>query len=395
LTNILLVPINDLVSHPTQTRFISLAEKMVEKFDVNLFALRYKNLPTDIKAHRKLNFKSLDYFDVGTRSLASYYAVNAGSIVSVLLRELRDKEIDVIIHANLLPSTIAVSLGRMLNIPLIFDYQDHFPESAATYYREGVLRSLVYSITSQINGFNIRNSDQIVTVTDSHREMIKGIVPRKPIAVIPNGVDTDLFRPISRSAALRELDMQRFQRKRLLLYFGSIDSWLDFSSIFSVLKRLIDRGVDVVLLIVGYSHSRYFLEDLKRTAEKLGIRDRVLFLPPVLQNRLVYYINASDVTLAPFRPLVISEAVPLKILESLACGRPVCSTNMSEIANRFKDVISIYSSEEELESELLEYLQGDVPVSPHQMTELVKDYSWDNFARRYYELIVRTIEKHA
>jgi glycosyltransferase involved in cell wall biosynthesis len=367
---------------------------MVAKYDVNLFALRYANLPTDVKAHRKLNFKSLSYFDVRAGSIGLYYAVNSGAMFSALLKNMKQEKIDIIVHANLLPSTMAVALGRMLNIPLIFDYQDHFPESAATYYKGSTLRSLAYAFTYKLNEFNIRHSDEIVTVTDSHMEMIKEMFPHKPITVIPNGVNTDLFRPIPRSVALRELNMQHLQSKKLLLYFGSIDSWLDFSTIFNVLKRLLSRGIDVVLLIVGYSHSRYFLGELEKTAEKLGIRDKVLFLPPVLQNRLVYYINASDVTLAPFRPLVISQAVPLKILESLACGRPVCSTNLSEIANRFKSVISIYSSEEELESELLEYLRCEVPVSPYHMRELVKDYSWDNFAERYYELISKIL-KHS
>jgi glycosyltransferase involved in cell wall biosynthesis len=367
---------------------------MVAKYDVNLFALRYANLPTDVKAHRKLNFKSLSYFDVRAGSIGLYYAVNSGAMFSALLKNMKQEKIDIIVHANLLPSTMAVALGRMLNIPLIFDYQDHFPESAATYYKGSTLRSLAYAFTYKLNEFNIRHSDEIVTVTDSHMEMIKEMFPHKPITVIPNGVNTDLFRPIPRSVALRELNMQHLQSKKLLLYFGSIDSWLDFSTIFNVLKRLLSRGIDVVLLIVGYSHSRYFLGELEKTAEKLGIRDKVLFLPPVLQNRLVYYINASDVTLAPFRPLVISQAVPLKILESLACGRPVCSTNLSEIANRFKSVISIYSSEEELESELLEYLRCEVPVSPYNMRELVKDYSWDNFAARYYELISKIL-KHS
>jgi glycosyltransferase involved in cell wall biosynthesis len=394
VTNILLVPINDLVSHPTDTRFLSIGRKLVENHNVNLFALRYKNLPTDIKANRNLNFQPIDYFDFKIKSISAYYALNSPSIFAILLRKLKQEKIDIIIHANLLPSSVAVTLGRLLNIPIIFDYQDHFPESAATYFREGFLKSIAYTVTSQINNFNIKHSDEIVTVTDSHKEMIKKIVATKPLTVIPNGVDTDLFRPISRSTALKELNLQHLQDKKILLYFGSIDSWLDFSKIFNVLKRLINRKLDVILLIVGYSHSRFFLEDLKKNTEELGIRDKVLFFPPVLQSRLVYYVNASDVTLAPFRNLTISQAVPLKILESLACGRPVCSTNLPEIVNRFKGVISIYSSEEELESALLRYFGGDIPVSPDQMAELVKDYSWDNFAAQYYDLISKIIKKN-
>jgi glycosyltransferase involved in cell wall biosynthesis len=367
---------------------------MVEKYDVNLLALRYRNLPTDLKANRKLNFKTLDHLDIRTKSIGLYYAVNSGLVFSALLNKLKKERIDVIIHANLLPSAIAVGLGKLLNVPLIFDYQDHFPESAATYYKGTILRSIAYSVTSQINRFNIKNSDEIVTVTDSHMKMIKEIVPDKPVTVIPNGVDTDLFRPIPRSVSLRRLGMQHLETKKILLYFGSIDSWLDFSTIFKVLKRLLSKGMDVVLLIVGYSHSRFFLKDLKNTAEKMGVGSRVLFLPPVLQKRLVYYINASDVTLAPFRPLVISQAVPLKILESLACGRPVCSTMISEIASRFKGVISNYFSEDELESQLLGYIGGEAPLSVNEMNALVRDYSWDNFAKHYYELICNTIENY-
>jgi len=393
MTNILLVPVNDLLSHPTETRFISIARKMVEKFDVNLFALRYKNIPTASKAKRKLNFEFLDFHDIRTETIGSYYIANAFPIFFTLLRKLKQEKIDIIIHANILPSSIAVGLGKMLHVPVIFDYQDHFPESAATYYKGNTLRSLVYSLTFQLNKFNIKHSDAIVTVTDSHKQMIKEYDQRKPVTVIPNGVDTDLFRPIPKSVALRELNMEHLREKKLLLYFGSIDSWLDFSTIFKVIRRLENKGVDVLLLIVGFSHSKYFLEELKKTAENFGIRNQVLFLNPVPQKRLVYYINASDVTLAPFRPLLMNQAVPLKILESLACGRPVCSTKLSEIVNRFKEVVSMYSSEEELESALLEYLRGETPMSPDRMLEIVKDYSWDNFAATYYELVLKTIMK--
>ena len=386
MTNILLVPINDLVSHPTETRFISIGRKLVEKFDVNLFVLRYKNLPTDLKASRKLNFQMVDYYDVKMKNIGLYYTINSGSFLSVLLRKLKQEKIDLIIHANLLPSTIVVGLGKLLNIPLIFDYQDHFPESAANYYKNSTVRSLAYSFTSQINDFNIKHSDQIVTVTDSHRKLIKKIAPHKPVTVIPNGVDTNLFRPIPRSLAISKLNLPQLIGKKILLYFGSIDSWLDFSTIFIVIKRLLKRGLDVVFMIVGYSHNRYFLEELKNNAAKLGIGDRVLFLPPVIQSRLVYYINAADVTIAPYKPVEKNQAVSLKILESLACGRPVCSTRVSEIVNRFKGTISLYSNERDLESILLQYLTGKMSMSPEKMTELVKEYSWDNFASIYYNI---------
>jgi glycosyltransferase involved in cell wall biosynthesis len=393
LINILLVPINDLASHPTETRFISIAKKLVKNFDVNIFALRYKNIPTASKARRKLNFELLDFNDIKSQNIGLYYLVNVIPIFSALRRQLKKEKIDIIIHANILPSSVAVGLGRIFHVPVIFDYQDHFPESAAVYFKGSTLRSLAYTVTNGINNFNIKHSDAVVTVTDAHKDMIKRYDPLKPVKVIPNGVDTDLFKPIPRSVALEQLGLEHLNEKKVLLYFGSIDSWLNFSSIFNVVKRFAEKGIDVVFLIVGYSHSKYFLEELKKTAQHMGIGDRVLFLDPVPQSRLVYYINASDMTLAPFRPMVMNQAVPLKILESLACGRPVCATNLAEIAARFKDVVRMYSSEEELEKTLLMHFSGKAGVSFDSMMELVKEYSWDNFATSYYDLIMQMINQ--
>jgi hypothetical protein len=86
--NILLVPINDLASHPMETRFISIANKMTEKFNVNFLALRYKNIPTASKAKRKLNFELLEFNDIKTRNVGLYYITNTIPIFSALVKQL-------------------------------------------------------------------------------------------------------------------------------------------------------------------------------------------------------------------------------------------------------------------------------------------------------------------
>lgn len=371
-----------------------MGKSLVNRFNVNIFTLRYKKIPTESKTNRKLSFELVDFNDIQTGSIGSYYFANAVPMFLTLSKLLKKKQIDVIIHANILPSTIAVGLGKIFHIPVIFDYQDHFPESAAVYFKGDLSKSIVYSVTSGLNKINVRYSDAVVTVTKFHKEMIKKYDPNKLVEVIPNGVNTDLFRPIPKAAALRNLNMPELSQKIVLTYFGSIDSWLDFSTVFRALKRLVSKGFDILLLLIGYSHGKYYLEELKKTASDVGIGDRVCFLDPVPQKRLVYYINASDVTLAPFRELVMNQAVPLKILESLACGIPVCATGLREIAQRFKGFVSLYSSEEELESELLKYIEGKMAVSAEEMREMVKEYSWDGFSESYYKLIMRVINEY-
>jgi glycosyltransferase involved in cell wall biosynthesis len=394
--NVLLVPVNDLISHPIETRFISIAKKMTEKFSVNISVLRYTNIPTSSRAcgvERKLGFKSVKFKDFKTGNIGLYYVVNAIPIFSTLLNQLKNENFDIIIHANILPSTIAVELGKMFHKPLIFDFQDYFPESASSYFKGNLLKSLTYSLTSQITRFNVKHSDAVVTVTNAHKEKIKEYEPLKFVKVIPNGVDTDLFRPIPKAEALKKLNMEELGEKIILIYYGSIDPWLDFSAVFRVIKRLVKKGFDILLFIIGFCHSGYYLEEIREAAESVGIGKRVFIFDPVPQNRLVYYINASDITLVPYKPTLKNQAVPLKVLESIACRKFVCVTKLPEIIERFSDVVDTYSSEDELEYSLLKYIKGEVQVSADRIREIVKQYSWNNIASSYCDLITQLINK--
>ncbi len=385
--NVLLVPVNDLISHPIENRFTFIAKKMMENFGVNIFVLRYTNIPTSSKRKRKLNFESVKFKDFKPKNIGSYYAMNTIPILSALSSKLKNERIDVIIHANILPSTIAVELGRIFHKPLIYDFQDYFPESATSYFKGTLMRSLTYAVTSHLTKFNIKYSNAVVTVTDAHKEKIKETDPFKLIKVIPNGVDTNLFKPISRSRALKELKMEEFEDKTILIYFGSIDPWLDFSTVFRVMRRLVKKGYDILLFVVGFCHSRYYIEELKVAAESVGVGKRLCFFDPVPQDKLVYFINASDVVLVPYEMKLKNQAVPLKVLESIACKKFVCVTKLPEILNRFGDVVGQYSSAEELEYALLRYIKGKMEIPGSRMNEIVLEYSWDNIASSYYDLM--------
>jgi glycosyltransferase involved in cell wall biosynthesis len=390
----LLIPVNDLISHPIETRFTFIAKKLMKKFDVNFHVLRYPKIPTSSKVKRKLDFEMVEPKDFGFKNIGLYYAMNTGTIFLALSELLKKEQIDVIIHANILPSTVAVKLGRIFHKPLIYDFQDYFPESASSYFKDGLLKSLTYSLTLQLTKFNIKHSDAVVTVTDAHKEKLQEHSPSKAIKVIPNGVDAETFRPIRKSEALEKLGMSELGEETILIYFGSIDPWLDFSTVFKVMKRLLQQGHDVTLFIIGFCHSKYYLDELKSTVNDIGIKEHVCFFDPVFQDELVYYINASDVTLVPYKPTLKNQAVPLKILESLACNKFVCATKLPEIVSRFKGVVTTYSSEEELENALLKFIKEEVEMPKDKTSEILKEYSWDNIASSYYNLITEVINSN-
>ena len=117
MVNILLVPINDLKSHPTETRFISMGKSLVDQFGIKICVLHYRRIPTESKTNRDLGFELLSFNDLRTTSIWSYYVVNSLPMFFALTKAIKNKKIDVIIHANIVPSTIAAGLGQAFPYP--------------------------------------------------------------------------------------------------------------------------------------------------------------------------------------------------------------------------------------------------------------------------------------
>jgi glycosyltransferase involved in cell wall biosynthesis len=155
-------------------------------------------------------------------------------------------------------------------------------------------------------------------------------VPAGKICVIPNGVDLNIF-SLSPSLPL-SFSPSPFH----LLYFGTLSAWQGVNLAVEALA-LVNRDFSAKLTIIGAAGSttnsqnaRYF-QSLKQLAIDLGVSDRLTLLPPVSQLELVGYLQAADAIVAPLTPNdrnLIQGCCPLKILEGMASGTPVISSDL-------------------------------------------------------------------
>jgi glycosyltransferase involved in cell wall biosynthesis len=164
-------------------------------------------------------------------------------------------------------------------------------------------------------------ADRIVTpshVTARYLSACRGVDALK-IQVIPNGVDTELFRP---RAALPSAGSEI-----PLLYFGTLASW---QGIDVAVRAVAQIGAAARLTILGAGGSRQ-TEPIAALAGKLGIGPRVEIVPAVPQPELVQVLHRSFAVLAP---LAINDrntlqgCCPLKILEAMAAGIPVIASDL-------------------------------------------------------------------
>ena len=135
-------------------------------------------------------------------------------------------------------------------------------------------------------------------------------IPNDMIAVIPNFVDIETFRPDDATAMKRELDAEGRFVITHMSNFRPVKRVEDVVRGFAVLRQ----HLDAVLALVGDGPDR---EKAVRLAEELGVSEDVRVLGK--RKRLTPILQASDLYFLPS----IAESFGLSALEAQACGCPV------------------------------------------------------------------------
>lgn len=154
--------------------------------------------------------------------------------------------------------------------------------------------------------------------------------------VVPNCVDTDHFRPLdtrSRDDLRRECGFRT--EDGVVLCLGRqvpkkgahliVESW----------PRVLQARPTALLWIVGPGEPRYWAR-MVRTADALGVRDRVRFTGPVLPRDAARCYQAAD---AYVFPTLCQEGQGKALLEAMACGLPC-------ISSAFGTAVEHYSPDE-------------------------------------------------
>jgi glycosyltransferase involved in cell wall biosynthesis len=330
------------------------------------------------------------------KDLSTYYAVNAISCFALINRILERESIDVIVYSNILPGLIAAYLGRRHRVPVVCDYSDHFADSAAIYYDNAIIHAAVRISVQPIVKTALAYTDCIVTISSTFADLLGEppyCVPAHKIAIIPNGVDTSTFIPNARNEALQELGLRRFDGFVCVCYAGSIEPWSDLNTVMNTVDRLNREGIRVALFVVGGSLGTNYYRDLR---SRFSDRDYIVFTGFLSQKKVPLYIAASDFCILPSRVGRISAGLPLKLLEYLACKRPVICTPIPEVVEALGDIVTPYRNPQMLASILKEFShERSCPsASVEKGYQFALSRSWDRISALYERLLLDLVSTH-
>ena len=144
--------------------------------------------------------------------------------------------------------------------------------------------------------------------------------------MIPNGVDTRLFRPDIKSDIRKKLGLEE---KKIILCTRRFVPKNGIEYVVRALPKILEEE-DVVLLLAGHGRLEGRLRDI---AKELGLEKRVVFLGTVPHESLPAYYCIADIIVQPS----LAEARSLSCMEALACGSVLVSTNTGGLGEILMD----------------------------------------------------------
>ena len=182
-----------------------------------------------------------------------------------------------------------------------------------------------------------RNADRVLPVTHVMASYIKAVgVPEEKITVIPNGVDTSIFKP--KNAANRA---QRFEGKLVVGFVGFCREWHKLDEVLALLAN--DNRENVFFLLVGDGP---VIPELKTQAKALGFEKQFETTGLVKRTEMPYWLDQMDIAL---QPAVTPWASPLKMIEYLAKGLAIVAPNSANILELLNEKNSCLFEEDNLQ----------------------------------------------
>jgi glycosyltransferase involved in cell wall biosynthesis len=202
--------------------------------------------------------------------------------------------------------------------PWIFEIRDLWPESAIT---TGVIgaKSLVAKILFQLERRSCRSATKINVLTPAFQEDIekRRLATAEKIVFVPNGADTETFRPESRDNAVRrELGWgERF----VAIYAGAHGRANAVHQLINAAEELRHRP-DILIACFGDGTER---AQVTKEAARRGL-ENIRFYGPRPKNEMPEIVSAGDAGIAVLQNNPTFRTVyPNKVFDYMSCARPV------------------------------------------------------------------------
>jgi glycosyltransferase involved in cell wall biosynthesis len=250
-------------------------------------------------------------------------------------RWLSGRDADLVQFRSIWEGVAAVAWARRTGARAIFEAHGlpsvelpyHFPTLA----RHAVLDKIIAEERAVLDA-----SDHVVVPSRTSARFLHrlGVAPGR-VTIIPNCVDPDVFSP--------QAPPPPDEPPHRLVYVGTLAPWQGLATLLEALALL--RGHRTLELHVVGPLKTTWGRALRQLARRLRVHDAVHLSGPMAQTDLVPVLRTAHVCVAPLLAdarNTLQGCCPLKILEYMAVGRPILSTQIAAVEELVEHGVTAY-----------------------------------------------------
>jgi len=235
------------------------------------------------------------------------------------------------------------------------------------------------------------NAETVIALTKDMKKKIESFgFNVKNIFVVPNGIELEKFKVLSKINIRKELEIS--EDKKVVLFVGTLTPRKGIKYLIEALNIVKQKNPNIKLLLIGDGDQKQGLEKL---AETLDLKKNISFVGKVENKEIPKYMTASDIFVLPS----LSEAFGVVNLEAMACGLPIIATRVDGIPDVVKDRENGFLVEPESPNQIAEkilYLLSNDNVRKTISQNNIKEsnkYSWENIIEKIEKIYSGVLNK--
>jgi len=246
----------------------------------------------------------------------------------------------------------------------------------------------------RISNFAARAATHVIAVSEStKRDLVRelGVNPDR-ITVVYEGVDHEIFRQQFDNLTTQQLKRRYGIDNDYLLFVGTIQPRKNLVRLIKAFSTLNPQTSTLTLVIVG--KEGWLADEIYAAPEKFGVGERVKFLGYVPTDEIVSLMNGALALVFPS----LYEGFGLPVLEAMACGCPVVTSNISslpEVAGEAGILVDPHSVKDIVQGieKVLKFSEEERRDLVERGLKQVKKFTWQKAAEetiKVFELISRS-----
>lgn len=259
------------------------------------------------------------------------YLLQAADVQEQTARRLRPA----LIHAasNYEAALPALIAARRLGLPFCYEVRGLWEFTAAS-KKAGWEQTERFALDRMLETHAASHADKVFTLTRAlASELVRRGVAEERIALLPNAVNLEFFKPLESDQALaRQLGLG--PDTFVCGYVGSVVKYEGLDDLIAAMPALLRRVPDSRLVVVGDGDE---LANLREQAERLGVSARVTFTGRVAHAEVTRYFSLFSAIALPRKPYTVCKLVsPLKPFEAMAMRVPLVVSDVDALGEIFE-----------------------------------------------------------